>query len=282
MKFFSYSDDGKDGLGIVLGGDLRGLPLDKSVPEWIELLEGGEELLKRVANLLADAPALDPEKIRYRPVLSFPRKIICVGLNYANHTAETPYSQPDYPTFFPRFASTLVGHQEPIIRPRLSEELDYEGELAVVIGTGGRYISKAAANDHIFGYSIFNEASIRDYQFKTPQWTAGKNFDDSGAFGPFLLTRDQLPEGAKGLQLTTRLNGEVMQSGNTNDLIFDIPTLIATISEVLTLQAGDVIVSGTPAGIGWARKPPLWMKHGDVCEVEIEGIGTLSNPIRDE
>ena len=282
MKFFSYSEEGQAALGIVSGDGLRGLPLEASLPDWIPLLEGGVELQKGVATRLADAPHLDPEKIRYRPVVPHPRKIICVGLNYANHTAETPYAQPDYPTLFPRFASTLVGHQESIIRPHLSEDLDYEGELAVVIGTAGRYIPKAAAGDHIFGYSIFNEASIRDYQFKTPQWTPGKNFDNTGAFGPFLVTRDELPEGGTGLQLTTRLNGEIVQSANTRDLIFDIPTLISTISEVLTLQAGDVIVSGTPAGIGWARRPPLWMKHGDICEVEIEGIGTLSNSICDE
>ncbi|MNQ54570.1 Ureidoglycolate lyase [compost metagenome] len=203
-------------------------------------------------------------------------------MNYADHTKESPYEQPSYPTFFPRFASSLIGHGEPIIRPRVSEQLDFEGELAVVIGTGGRHITKERALEHVAGYAIFNEASIRDYQFKSPQWTIGKNFDATGAFGPTFVSADELPPGASGLNLVTRLNGAIVQQGNTADMIFSVVDLISTLSEAVTLEPGDVIVTGTPAGIGWARRPPLFMKPGDLCTVEIEGLGTLSNLIAEE
>lgn len=168
------------------------------------------------------------------------------------------------------------------MRPKISIQLDFEGELALVIGRGGRHIGKDKALQHVAGYSIFNDVSIRDYQTKSPQWTVGKNFDGTGAFGPALVSADTLPPGCAGLSLTTRLNGEVMQSANTRDMIFDVASLIATISEAMTLVPGDVIVSGTPAGIGWARKPPVFMQAGDICEVEIEGIGLLRNPVVNE
>ncbi|MNS42155.1 Ureidoglycolate lyase [compost metagenome] len=203
-------------------------------------------------------------------------------MNYAEHTKESPYEQPSYPSFFPRFSSTLVGHGEPIIRPRVSEELDFEGELVVIIGTGGRHISKERALEHVAGYAIFNEASVRDYQFKSPQWTIGKNFDATGAFGPTFVTADELPPGASGLKLVTRLNGAIVQQGNTADMIFNVVDLISILSEAVTLEPGDLIVTGTPAGIGWARTPKLFMKPGDLCTVEIEGLGTLSNLIADE
>src|SRR5690606_23513534 len=190
---------------------------------------------------------------RLLPPLSRPTKIICVGLNYADHTAESPYEQPDYPTLFLRLHTSLVAHDQPIIRSKLSDSLDYEGEVAVVLGKGGRYISKENALDCVAGYSIFNDGSIREYQFKAPQWTVGKNFDGTGGFGPDLVTADELPAGAKGLKIETRLNGNVVQSASTTDMIFDVATLISIISEAITLEAGDVIVSGTPAGIGWAR-----------------------------
>jgi 2-keto-4-pentenoate hydratase/2-oxohepta-3-ene-1,7-dioic acid hydratase in catechol pathway len=171
-----------------------------------------------------------------------------------------------------------------MIRPRVtdSDGLDYEGEIAVVIGRGGRHISKDAALSHVAGYSVFNDGSVREYQFKTPQWTVGKNFDGTGAFGPDLVTADELTPGVKGLQLETRLNGEVVQSASTDEMVFDVASLISIISEAITLEAGDVIVSGTPSGIGWARSPKLLMKAGDVCEVSVEKIGTLRNVIADE
>jgi acylpyruvate hydrolase len=168
------------------------------------------------------------------------------------------------------------------VRPRVSDKFDYEGELVVVIGRGGRAISKDAALSHVIGYSIFNDASVRDYQMKSTQWTMGKNFDGTGAFGPHLVTADELPAGGAGLRLQTRLNGKVVQDASTAELIFDVKTLISLLSEAFTLESGDIIVSGTPSGVGFARKPPLWMKAGDVCEVEIEGVGTLVNPVADE
>jgi 2-keto-4-pentenoate hydratase/2-oxohepta-3-ene-1,7-dioic acid hydratase in catechol pathway len=161
-------------------------------------------------------------------------------------------------------------------------QLDFEGELAAVVGKAGRCIPKSAALDHICAYSVFNDASIRDFQSRTPQWTLGKNFDGTGAFGPELVTADELPPGCAGLRLQTRLNGVVMQSASTADMIFDVATLVAEISEAITLSPGDVIVTGTPAGVGLARVPPVWMKAGDICEVEIEGVGLLSNPVAEE
>ncbi len=245
------------------------------------LIRSGRSLIEQAKALLGGR-VFDPGAITFRPPLAEPPKVVCIGLNYASHTSETPYEQPGYPTIFGRFNSSLIGHHAPLVRPQASDQFDYEGEMVVVLGKGGRYIPKSSALTHVAAYSIFNDASVRDYQFKSTQWTIGKNFDGSGAFGPWLVTADELPAGAKGLQLTTRLNGVDVQSANTSDLIFDVSELIATISESLTLAPGDIIVSGTPAGIGHARKPPLYMKAGDVCEVEIEGIGILSNPVVDE
>lgn len=226
---------------------------------------------------------VDLDEVRLLPLLPRPPKIICVGLNYLDHAAESPYKDlPQYPTFFARFSTSLVSHGQPMIRPTLSEQFDFEGELVAVIGKEGRHIPKERALDHVLGYSIFNEGSVRDYQFKSPQWTVGKNFDGTGAFGPVLVTADELPPGAAGLRIETRLNGEKMQSANTKDLIYPVADLVSIASESMTLEPGDVIVTGTPAGIGWARKPPIFMRPGDVCEVEIEQVGVLRNPIKDE
>lgn len=216
------------------------------------------------------------------PPVIRPSKIICVGLNYRDHTAESEYKQPDYPTFFLRLATSLTAHGAPIERPLASDSLDFEGELAVIIGKGGRHVRRESALDHVFGYSVFNDGSVREYQFKSPQWTIGKTFDRTGGFGPAVVTADALPAGARGLDIQTRLNGEVVQSSNTRHMIHDVAELITVLSEAITLEPGDVIVAGTPAGIGWARKPRLLMRNGDVCEVTIEGIGTLRNPILDE
>lgn len=225
---------------------------------------------------------VDPTTVTYLPPVVTPPKIICVGLNYADHTKESPYDQPAYPTLFPRFTSSITGHDSPIIRPLCSDSLDYEGELAVVLKGGGRHLSKKQALEYVFGYSMFNDGSVREYQFKSPQWTVGKNFDNTGAFGPHVITSDEVPLGAKGLQLETRLNGKVVQSANTDEMIYDVATLISIISEAITLQAGDVIVAGTPSGIGWAREPRLLMREADVVEVSISKIGVLRNTIRDE
>ena len=255
-------------------------------PEGVRILgeESLESLLARGADLTrygaeAQGQIVTPDENSYLPIMTRPGKIICVGLNYADHTKESNYAQPDYPTVFPRFNSSLLAHNQPIILPKLSDTLDYEGELAVVLKSGGRCIDKARALDCVAGYALFNDASVREYQFLTPQWTMGKNFDDTGAFGPDLVTADELPAGAAGLLLETRVNGEVVQSANTRDMVFDVATLIATLSEAVTLEAGDVIVTGTPAGVGFGMDPKRFLKEGDIVEVSVEQVGTLRNPI---
>ncbi len=213
-----------------------------------------------------------------------PEKIICIGLNYAEHVKEAPTSQdlPTYPVVFLRQAGSLVAHSQGLRRPLCSDQFDYEGELVCVIGRRAKNVPKAAALAHVGAYSLFNDASVRDYQFKSHQWTMGKNFDATGAFGPELVTADDLPPGARGLTLQTTLNGKTVQRASTDDMIFGIATLISLLSEAMTLVPGDVIVTGTPSGVGLGRKPPLWMRHGDVCTVSVDGVGTLSNPVLDE
>lgn len=284
MRFVTYAVQGVPGLAIEKGGRLHGLAkgADGFPGTLDDLLQNGGDLGAAHAAIEQRGQALDPDAIAYLPPFQRPSKIICVGLNYADHTKESPYEQPAYPTLFARFPSSLIGHGAAIIRPRASEQLDYEGEMVAVLGQGGRHVAPEKALDLVAGYSVFNEASIRDYQFKSPQWTVGKNFDDTGAFGPAFVTADELPAGGSGLHIETRLNGQVMQSATTADMLFDVRTVISVVSEAITLWPGDVLVMGTPAGVGFGRKPPLFMKDGDVCEVEIEGIGKLVNPIRDE
>jgi acylpyruvate hydrolase len=238
------------------------------------------------AGTLADAgakaaagEAVDEAALSFLPPVVRPSKIICLGLNYRDHAEESGMAIPDFPVLFARFPSSLMGHGAPIILPKVSSQLDWEAELVVVLGKGGKNIAEAGALNHVAGYSVFNDASIRDYQLRTPQWTAGKNFDDTGAFGPWLVTPDELPAGATGLKIECRVNGNVMQSSNTGNLIFSVANTIHLLSTFMTLEAGDMLVMGTPGGVGVARSPQIWMKAGDVCEVEIEGVGLLSNPI---
>jgi acylpyruvate hydrolase len=284
MRLASFVKDGVNGLAVRTSADSWSglLAGDAGFPGSLEILLTGGNSLKEAAAILARGKPVDLDQVTRLPVLSNPGKIICVGLNYADHSAESGFKQPDYPTLFGRFNSSLIAHGAPIVRPKLSEQLDYEGELVAVIGRGGKNIPKAQALDHVVGYSIFNDASIRDYQFKSPQWTMGKNFDDTGAFGPTLVTADELPPGCLGLKLVTRLNGKVVQSAMIDDMVFDVATQIALVSEAITLSPGDIFVTGTPSGVGLARKPPLWMKHGDICEVEIDQLGILRNPIVDQ
>lgn len=238
------------------------------------------------AGTLGDAGAkaaagepVDEAGLTFLPPVVRPSKIICLGLNYRDHAEESGLGIPEFPVLFARFSSSLIGHGAPIILPKVSNQLDWEAELVVVLATGGKNIAEADALGHVAGYSVFNDASIRDYQLRTPQWTAGKNFDDTGAFGPWLVTPEELPAGAAGLKIECRVNGQVMQSSNTGNLIFDVAKTISLLSSFMTLEAGDVLVMGTPGGVGVARNPQVWMKAGDVCEVEIESIGLLSNPI---
>ena len=285
MRFAAFRRDGRTGLAASgNGGPFHGLMAgEPDHPGDLQtLITRGGGALVDAARALAQGAPVDIGTVELLPPLPTPPKIVCVGLNYADHSAESGFAVPTYPTIFGRFASSLIGHGAPIIRPRVSTHLDYEGELVAIIGRGGRHIAKDAALDHVVGYSLFNDASVRDYQIRTPQWTVGKNFDGTGAFGPFFVTADELPPGCRGLRIETRLNGQVVQTASTDDLIFDVATLVSTLSEAITWEAGDVIVTGTPAGVGLARKPPLWMKPGDVCEVEVERVGILRNPIADE
>jgi acylpyruvate hydrolase len=285
MKFAAFHSAGQEGLAVANGnGEFHGL-LDwhPGYPGALDvLIRRGGDALDAASMALQKGAAVDLERVVLRPPLSAPGKIICVGLNYVDHSIESGFAPPDYPTIFTRFISSLIGAGAAIIRPRVSSALDYEGEMVAIIGRGGRHIAEAEALDHVIGYSIFNDASVRDYQKKSPQWTIGKNFDNTGAFGPYLVTADELPPGGSGLRIQTRLNGVVVQDASTDDMVFNVARLISILSEAITLSPGDIIVSGTPAGVGMARKPPLFLKRGDVCEVEIERIGTLRNKVEDE
>ncbi len=223
----------------------------------------------RPDHLLADLQLLPP--------ILDPDKIVCVGRNYKGHVAEGNMKLPDQPSLFLRLTNTLVGHGGALIRPKLSGDMDFEGELAIVIGKPGRHIAKDMALRHVAGYSCFNDASLRDVQFKH-SLTAGKNFLATGGFGPWLVTTDEIPDPTQ-LTLSTRLNGPQVQKTRTDDLIFDLPTIVSYISGFTPLVPGDVIATGTPEGVGFARKPPLWMKPGDEVEIEISGIGVLRNSV---
>jgi 2-keto-4-pentenoate hydratase/2-oxohepta-3-ene-1,7-dioic acid hydratase in catechol pathway len=248
-------------------------------------LAAGAEARSRLEAALATAPqgtGIPASSAQYLPVLPTPGKIVCLGLNYTDHAAEGGFAKPDYPAMFLRTPSSLVAHGVDMIRPAQSEQFDYEVELAVIIGKRTRWATTEDALFSVAGYSVFNDGSVRDYQFKTSQWTIGKNFDSTGSFGPDFVSADELPPGAKCLRVTTRLNGRLVQDADTADMIFDVAATIAILSECMTLAIGDVIVMGTPSGVGFARTPQLWMKPGDVCECAIEGVGSLRNPIAQE
>lgn len=284
MRFVRFINRQEEWLGLEADGALTGLAIGHpNYPGSLDdIVKGGSDAFATAAASLRAGTTVDEATVTYLPPFARASKIICVGLNYAEHSAESGFKTPDYPTLFSRFNSSLIGHRAPMIRPPQSDTLDYEGELVAVIGRGGRWIARDAALSHVAGYSLFNDGSVREYQFKAPQWTVGKNFDGTGAFGPVFVTADELPPGCKSLRLETRLNGEVVQSASTDDLVFGVADLISIISEAITLEAGDLIVTGTPSGVGHAREPKLYMKPGDVCEVEIEKIGILSNVVQAE
>ena len=283
MRIVHFETGGVPGIAADEGSGWHGLTQrDGGFPGTLpELIARGADLL-RAGRSLGQSPAIDLSAVRLLPPVPVPRKIVCVGLNYDDHLEESGRQKPAYPDIFGRFATSLIAHQQPIRRPRESMALDYEAELAVVIGKPGRRIPRDQALDHVAGYSVFNDATIRDFQFRTPQWTLGKNFDATGAFGPWLVTPDAVPPGAHGLRIQGRLNGQVMQDARTDQLIFGVAALIEMISVAMSLERGDVIITGTPGGVGAARKPPVYMRPGDVFEVEIEGIGVLSNIVQDE
>ncbi|QBR01936.1 fumarylacetoacetate hydrolase family protein [Paraburkholderia pallida] len=280
MRFAAFELNGRRGLAVERNAHWTGLFADEEgYPGNLDRLIADGANLEAVAKTVEQGHPVDIAKVRVLAPLSRPGKIVCVGLNYRDHSAEAGFEEPDYPTVFARFATSLTGPYDAIAVPPESSQLDYEGELVAVIGKGGRHIPVESALDHVAGYSVFNDATLRDFQFRTPQWTMGKNFDGTGALGPYFVPSVALPPGCKGLRLQTRLNGEIVQDADTADMVFDVATLVSLLSVTFTLEAGDVIVTGTPAGVGMAHKPPLWMKPGDVCEVEIEKIGILRNPV---
>lgn len=283
MRFVAFEASGREGLSVqTADGELRGLLSDHvDFPgDLLHLLQ--TDGLARAYAVLARAPVLEPATIRFLPPIPRPPKIICVGLNYRAHAQESPFEVPAYPVLFARFASSLVGHGGPLTKPWSSDCFDYEGEMAAIIGRGGRRIPRDRALDHVAGYSVFNDATARDYAPKSHQWTVCKNFDASGGFGPAFVTAEELPPGGRDLRITTKVNGRTVQDASTSELIFDLEQLIETISEAITLEPGDVIATGTPEGVGVARTPQLFLKPGDVCEVEVERLGRLVNPVADE
>lgn len=287
MKLMMFGNGGPARLGIVEGDTVIDLSACGAVvPETLQhLIEAGPDGLSPISEAAGTAPEnarLPLAGVRPALPLARPGKFICVGLNYALHAKEGGHDIPTYPSLFVRWPTSLVAAEAPVVRPGVSEQLDYEGELTIVIGKGGRHIEEKDALDHVFGYTIFNDVSVRAYQRKTSQWTPGKNFDGTGPLGPVVVTADELPPGASGLRITTRVNGETRQDSNTSDMIFSTARIIAILSEFMTLEPGDVIATGTPSGVAHAMKPPGWLKAGDKVEVEIEGIGILSNPVVDE
>jgi len=281
MKLIVFTKDGATRLGVVEGDSVA----DASAAGFADVAAvaaGGAAALDKVANAAAQGGKYALGDVKPALPIARPSKFVCVGLNYALHAREGGHEIPTYPSFFLRFPTSLVAAEAPVIRPKCSEQLDYECELAIVIGKGGRHIAEKDALGHVFGYTMFNDVSVRDFQRKTSQWTPGKNFDGTGPLGPVVVTADELPPGASGLRITTRVNGNTMQDSNTEDMIFSTQRTIALLSEFTTLEPGDVIATGTPSGVAHARKPPAWMKAGDIVEVEIDGIGVLRNPIVDE
>lgn len=289
MKIVGFELNGEARLGVIEGDQVIDLKAaDEKAPgdlrEWLQRHDGDLSALRDLANR-APAGARRPLKgLKYAVPVANPGKIICLGLNYMEHVKEGRYADnvPKFPSVFMRCRTSLVPHESAIVRPTASESLDYEAEMVVVIGRRAKHLKKENAYDVIAGFSCFNEGSIREFQRRTTQWDMGKNFDRTGAFGPWMVTADEVPPGGKGLKIETRLNGTVMQSDNTDNMMFPVAETLAYITQGMTLEPGDVIVTGTPSGVGGARKPPVWMKDGDTCEVEIEGVGLLRNPIENE
>ncbi len=282
MKLASYLLEGKAGYGVVMGNGIvdLGRRLGNKYPDLRSML-GSAGLAQAQAAVAGASPDFQLEQVQLLPVIPNPDKIICVGLNYEEHVVETGREKTENPVLFARFADSQVGANQPMLRPRESTHFDYEAEIAVIIGKAGRRIADKDAWNHVAGYSCYNDGSIRDWQRHTVQWTAGKNFTKTGAFGPWMVTVDEIAPNSS-MTLTCRLNGKQVQQATTEQMIFKIPALIRYISAFTTLVPGDVIVSGTPGGVGAKRTPPLWMKPGDVVEVEVDRIGVLRNTIADD
>jgi 2-keto-4-pentenoate hydratase/2-oxohepta-3-ene-1,7-dioic acid hydratase in catechol pathway len=284
MRYLAFTKDGSTHVGVLAQDEV--VDLSAALPDAPgtirEIIAAGPELQKRIADAVAAAPSdskLPLSDCKIAIPIPDPGKIVCLGLNYADHAKEGGHDVPDYPSLFMRTGTSMIAAGEPMVVPRVSERLDYEVELMVVIGKRCRHVPEDKALDVIFGYTVFNDGSVRDYQRKTAQWTAGKNFDGTGPIGPWIVTADELPPGAVGLRIHSRLGDRILQDSNTENMLFSVKKTIAILSEIMTLEPGDLIATGTPEGVGHARKPPLWLKPGDEITVEVEGVGALSNPV---
>jgi 2-keto-4-pentenoate hydratase/2-oxohepta-3-ene-1,7-dioic acid hydratase in catechol pathway len=286
MRLLRFEDGGRAAAGVRLGDQVVPLSALAGCPDDpVAILAGGPALWAKVAAAAEASGAKRPlAGLRLLMPIARPGKLICIGLNYALHAKEGGNPIPDYPAVFLRVQSSLVGPDAPMLRPAgVSTKLDYEAELAVVIGSTARCVNEADALAHVGAYSLFNDGSVRDYQRKSTQWTMGKNFDATGAFGPELVTPDEVPAGAAPLRICARVNGMTVQDSTTGDMIFSVARCISILSEVMTLEPGDVIATGTPSGVGYARKPdPLFLAPGMTVEIEVEGIGVLRNTIADD
>ncbi len=290
MKIAGFEAEGGLRLGIVEGDQVIDLQAaDPKVPANLgDVLAANNGDLKSLGDIAKRAPASArrPLKgLKFGLPVARPGKILCLGLNYLEHVKEGSQRDniPKFPTIFMRCLTSMVPHEQPIIRPQVSEQLDYEAEMMLVVGKRAKHLTMENATSCIAGYACSNEGSVREFQRKTTQWDMGKNFDRTGGFGPWMVTADELPDAGKGLKIESRLNGTVMQSDNTDNMMFPVKEMLVYVTQGMTLEPGDIIFTGTPSGVGHARKPnPIWMKQGDVCEIEIEGIGTLRNPIANE
>ncbi|WP_207951852.1 fumarylacetoacetate hydrolase family protein [Pseudomaricurvus alcaniphilus] len=278
-----YKQGGAIKLGVERDGHVVPVAaLDTNLPgDMKALISAGTETLAKIAAALGNyqGAVLDMDALDWALPIADPDKILCLGLNYVDHAKEGNNVIPDHPTIFMRTVQSLAAHRQPLLLPRVNKKFDYEGELMLIVGKQAKYLTRDNALDHVWGYSLFNDGSMRTYQRWSSQWTLGKNFDQTGGFGPWIVTADELPPGAQGLKIQTRLNGRVMQDANTRDMVFDVVTTLVEITECMTLQPGDCIAMGTPAGVGYPRKPPVFMQAGDVAEVEVENVGVLSNSV---
>ncbi|MBC9205626.1 fumarylacetoacetate hydrolase family protein [Roseomonas aerophila] len=286
MRLVAFEQDGRAVLGAKVGNDVVALEeVVPGLPQDVNLALGALGLPGSAAELqakLSGGTKRPLGSLKLLPVVPRPGKVICIGLNYVEHAKEGNNPIPDYPAVFFRGATSLAAPGEALLRPKASEKFDYEAELVIVIGQRARHLTEANALSCVAGYTCMNEGSIRDYQRKSTQWTMGKNFDRTGGLGPEIVTPDEIPQGPNALRITSRINGQVMQDSNTSDMIFSVPRILAILTEAMTLEPGDIIATGTPSGVGYPRKPPVFMKAGDTAEIEIEGIGILSNPVQDE
>ena len=285
MRLVNFHADDGVRIGVVNGDDVIDLTsVDAGAPRDIRavIADDAFQAVQSIADKATDADMRKFDSLSFALPVSSPGKILCLGLNYMEHVNEGIFEKQPFPTVFMRTATSMIAHNEPLIRPSVSETLDFEAELALIVGKRSRHLTEENALDAVAGYSCANDGSVREFQRHTIQWTMGKNFDNTGPFGPVFVTADELPAGAKGLNIECRLNGQTVQSSNTDMMMFPVVETLVYITQGLTLEPGDVILMGTPSGVGHARKPPLWMKDGDVVEVEIEQVGLLRNTIKDE